>query len=294
MANLLIKNTESLPFAKVSIDNFEVTQVRFIFKNNTNSLIFKHKSIFEPFFSSTTTFIYPNFKFKRMITIQDWQLSKEKWLDKDLALMISDKDWKERTQKGDIKIWQRSFPDDKNDLFRWRLPKVAANHNEVFDVFTNKMVDYHHYWTAEYSGGYLVKEIDENTQIIYQQFDPNKPFISKRDLLYIQWSRKIDEKAIQTSFRSIVWEEIPLPKGFERIDWWGGHLFEANEDGTSQLVLIDRENQGGFFPSFLMNKIMPQYLIHQFESIIKFFEKGGVKTHEKLPKSQNTALTNKN
>ncbi len=138
------------------------------------------------------------------------------------------------------------------------------------------------------------KKIDENTQIIYQQFDPNKPFISKRDLLYIQWSRKIDEKTIQTSFRSIVWEEIPLPKGFEGIDWWGGHLFEANEDGTSQLVLIDRENQGGFFPSFLMNQIMPQYLIHQFESIIKFFEKGGVKTHEKLPKSQNTALTNKN
>lgn len=228
-----------------------------------------------------------------MIKFEDWQLNKEKWLDRDLALMTSDEGWKERTQKSDIKIWQRSFSDNKNALFRWRLPNVAASHAEVFDVFTNKMIDYHHYWTAEYMGGYVVKVIDENTQIIYQQFNPNKPFISKRDLLYIQWSRKVDEKTIQTSFRSIVSDEIPVPNGFERIDWWGGHIFEANPDGSSQLVLIDRENQGGFFPSFLMNMIMPQYLIYQFESIITFFEKGGTKTHEKLSESRNTALINK-
>lgn len=225
-----------------------------------------------------------------MIKLQDWKINKEKWLDIDLSLMTSDEGWKERTNKGGISIWQRPFPDDKNDLFRWRLPQVSANHTEVFDVFTNKMIDYHHYWTAEYSGGYLVKEIDENTQIIYQQFKPNVPFISKRDLLYIQWSRKIDNKTIQTSFRSIILDEIPVPNGFERIDWWGGHLFEANPDGTSQLVLIDRENQGGSFPVFIMNKIMPNYLTHQFESIVQFFDKGGIKTHEKLSESMNTAL----
>jgi hypothetical protein len=228
-----------------------------------------------------------------MITLKDWQQNKEKWLDKDLALMTSDEGWKKRSQKNEITIWQQPFADDKNDLFRWRLPKVAANHQEIFDIFTNKMIDYHHYWTAEYTGGYFVKEIAENTQIIYQQFDPNKPLISKRDLLYIQWSRKIDDKTIQTSFRSIIWDEIPVPKGFERIDWWGGHLFEANDDGTSQLVLIDRENQGGFFPSFMMNIVMPQYLTHQFESIIKFFKNGGAEGHQKLADSQNTALINK-
>lgn len=225
-----------------------------------------------------------------MITIQDWQENKEKWLDKDLVLMTTDEGWKERTQKGGISFWQRPFDDDKNDLFRWRLPKVAASHEEVFDVFTNKMIDYHHYWTAEYTGGYVVKVIDENTQIIYQQFNPNKPFISKRDLLYIQWSRKINDKTTQTSFRSILLDEVPVPKGFERIDWWGGHLFEANPDGTSQLVLIDRENQGGLFPAFLMNMVMPQYLTYQFESIIKFFKNGGVNGHEKLSNEKNTAL----
>ncbi len=93
-----------------------------------------------------------------MITIKDWQLNKEKWLDKDLTLMTTDEGWKERTQKGGVSIWQRSFDDDKNDLFRWRLPKVPASHIEVFDVFTNKMIDYHHYWTAEYTGGYVVKK----------------------------------------------------------------------------------------------------------------------------------------
>jgi hypothetical protein len=225
-----------------------------------------------------------------MITIKDWQSNKENWLDSDLALMTSNEGWKERSEKNGINIWQRSFSDDKNDLFRWRLPSVAASHEEIFDVFTNKMVDYHQYWTAEYTGGFMVKELDENTQIIYQQFNSGIPFISNRDLLYIQWSRKIDDKTIQTSFRSIIWKEMPVPDGFERIDWWGGHLFEANADGTSQLVLIDRENQGGLFPSFMMNLIMPKYLTHQFESIVKFFEKGGVDTHEKLLDTKNTAL----
>lgn len=225
-----------------------------------------------------------------MITLKDWQENKEKWLDRDLALMTSDTGWQKRSTVSNIDIWQRSFTDDKNDLFRWRLPKVAADHRTVHDVFVNQMIDYHHYWTAEYSGGFLVEELDEDTQIIYQQFDPNKPFISKRDLLYIQWSRKIDDKTIQTSFRSIVMEEFPVPNGFERIDWWGGHLFEANPDGSSQLVLIDRENQGGWFPYFMMNLIMPQYLSHQFNSIVKFFEKGGVNAHEKLANSQNSAL----
>ena len=225
-----------------------------------------------------------------MVTIKDWQLNNEKWLDKDLALMISDAGWKERTKKNGISIWQQSFADDKNDLFRWRLPSVAAGHKAVFDVFVHKMIDYHHYWTKEFTGGYLVQQIDKNSQIIYQQFNPGVPGISKRDLLYIQSSRKIDDKTIQTSFRSIVLENVPVPDGFERIDWWGGHLFEANSDGTSQLVLIDRENQGGLFPSFMMNKIMPNYLALQFESIIAFFNKGGAEKHEKLSEYKNTAL----
>ena len=228
-----------------------------------------------------------------MITIQDWQLHKEKWLDTDLALMTTNTGWKERTAKNGISIWQQSFADDKNDLFRWRLPRVEADYKVVHDVFANKMIDYHQYWTKEYTGGFMVKEIAADAQIIYQQFNPNIPFIAKRDLLYIQWSRRVDDKTIQTGFRSIVIDDMPVPAGFERIDWWGGHLFEANDDGTSQLVLIDRENQGGRFPSVMMNMVMPQYLTLQFESIVEFFNKGGPAGHEKLADERNTALSMK-
>jgi hypothetical protein len=225
-----------------------------------------------------------------MITIKEWSLHKEEWLDKDLALMTSNSGWKKRTDKNNITIWQQPFPDDKNDLFRWRIPNVAASYSEVFDVFVHKMIDYHQYWTAEFTGGIVVDEIDENTQIIYQQFNPNIPFISKRDLLYIQWSRKVNDHTIQTSFRSVITDKMPLVKGYERIDWWGANLFEANPDGTSQLVLIDRENQGGRFPSAMMNLVMPKYLIFQYKSIIEFFNKGGITAHEKLSESKNTAL----
>jgi hypothetical protein len=110
-----------------------------------------------------------------MITLRDWELNKEKWLDQDLSLMQSDEGWRERTQKNGINIWQRSFSDDKNDLFRWRIPKIEAAHSEVYDVFVNKMIEYHHYWTAEYTGGFLVKELEEDVQIIYQQFNPGIP-----------------------------------------------------------------------------------------------------------------------
>lgn len=225
-----------------------------------------------------------------MITLEDWRQNQEKWLEEDLSLMTSQVGWRQRTEKQGIPIWQRSFPDDKNDLFRWRLPRVAASHREVHDVFTHHMVDYHQYWTAEYTGGFLVEEVDANARVYYQQFDANLPLISKRDLLYIQWSRVIDDQTIQTSFRSIVMDSMPVPAGYERIDWWGGHLFEANPDGTSQLVLIDRENQGGRFPAFLMNASMPKFLIHQFEHIVEFFEKGGVDAHPKLAEAQNSAL----
>ena len=225
-----------------------------------------------------------------MITLNDWQLRKTEWLDKDLALMTTDAGWKKRGEKNGIYIYKQPFADDPNHLFRWRIPNVTADYKEVHDVFTNKMIDYHQYWTKEYTGGFLVKEIDEHTQIIYQQFNPGIPIISKRDLLYIQWSRMVDDKTIQTSFRSIVLDDFPVPDGFERIDWWGGHLFEANPDGSSQLVLIDRENQGGNFPSMMMNLVMPQYLTLQFESIIKFFSNGGVGAHAKIDDTNNTAL----
>jgi START domain len=208
--------------------------------------------------------------------------------------MTSDTGWRKRTQKKGIQIWQQPFTDDKNDLFRWRIPRVAASHRDVSEVFVHQMTDYHQYWTAEYTGGFVVEELTDNAQIIYQQFKPNVPFISKRDLLYLQWSRQIDEKTSQTSFRSLQLDTLPVTSGFERIDWWGGHLFEANSDGSSQLVLIDRENQGGRFPAFVMNNVMPGYLFHQVESIIAFFEKGGTHAHEKLPESTNTALTIRN
>ena len=34
-----------------------------------------------------------------MVTIKDWQINKEKWLDHDLILMTSDAGWRERTPK---------------------------------------------------------------------------------------------------------------------------------------------------------------------------------------------------
>ena len=61
-----------------------------------------------------------------MITIHDWQLNKDKWLDTDLALMTSDAGWKKRTKKKGISIWQQPFDDDKKDLFRWRIPVLSS------------------------------------------------------------------------------------------------------------------------------------------------------------------------
>jgi hypothetical protein len=80
-----------------------------------------------------------------MVNLQDWEQNKGDWSDSDFALITSNEGWKVRNQKNGINIYQRSFADDKNDLFRCRLPNIEALHTEVFEVFTNKMLEYHQY-----------------------------------------------------------------------------------------------------------------------------------------------------
>lgn len=38
---------------------------------------------------------------------------------------------------------------------------------------------------------------------------------------------------------------------------------------------LDRENQGGWFPTWLMNRTKPRYLSLQAEAVRRFFDAGG-------------------
>jgi hypothetical protein len=60
-----------------------------------------------------------------------------------------------------------------------------------------------------------------------------------------------------------------------RIDWWGAALCTPIDDAHSELVYLDRENQGGHFPAWLMNRTMTTYLVRQAEAVQRFFADGG-------------------
>jgi hypothetical protein len=41
---------------------------------------------------------------------------------------------------------------------------------------------------------------------------------------------------------------------------------------ASDLTYLDRENQRRSFPSWLMNRMMPRYLVYQAEQVRRFFD----------------------
>ena len=174
------------------------------------------------------------------------------------------------------------MPDDPNHLFRWRLPSVAAPAEVVFEGFVRRLLEYHKEWTREFAGGHVVDTLSPSARILYQRFEPGVPGIAPRDLCSIEVVRDLSPEIKLASFRSV--DRLPREAGYERIDWWGAALCTTREGGKdSELVYLDRENQGGRFPAWLMNRMMPKYLVLQAEQVRRFFSGGGPSALRKLP-----------
>lgn len=166
------------------------------------------------------------------------------------------------------------MPGDPNDLFRWRLSRVAAPAEVVFEGFVHRLLEYHREWTREYAGGHEVERLAPNARVVYQRFDPGIPGISKRDLCSLEIVRDLGPGEKLASFRSV--DHVPPAPGHERIDWWGAALCRDLPGGReSELLYLDRENQGGLFPAWLMNRMMTKYLVLQAEAVQRYFAQGG-------------------
>ena len=196
------------------------------------------------------------------------------WLDTDHRLMTEPDGWRLRARHGRIVIHSRPTPDDRNDLFKWEMPEIGASHEIVFDAFVHRILDHHGAWVRAYTGGRLVETISDAAKVFYQQFDPGIPGVRTRDLCYLVVTRRVSDRVLQASYRSV--DAVPEVKGFERIRWWGAHLcVEGSAPGTSSMIHLDRENQGGSFPAWLMNLSRPRHLRLRCEEIAKFFAGGG-------------------
>jgi hypothetical protein len=209
-----------------------------------------------------------------MERFDDWSQRSSAWLEEDFRLMNDDAGWKLVVERADLAIWSRPMPDDPNLLFRWRLPIVGAPADVVFEGFVRRVLDYHREWTREFAGGHVVDTLGDDARVIYQRFDPGMPGIAKRDLCSLEVRRRPAPGVELASFRSV--DRLPSEPKHERIDWWGAALCTTRADGkTSELVYLDRENQGGRFPAWLMNRMMPKYLVLQAEGVRRFFADGG-------------------
>jgi len=201
---------------------------------------------------------------------ESWAKHAEEWLDRDLALMTDDAGWQPVVSRPGLAIWSRAMPDDDNRLFRWRLAALEAPAEAVFEGFVHRLLEHHKEWTPEFVGGHVVQARDAGARILYQRFDPGVPGIAQRDLCSADVVRVLGPGRLLASFRSV--DALPPAPRHERIDWWGAALCRTLEDGErSELTYLDRENQGGYFPSWLMNRMMPRYLILQAEAVQRFF-----------------------
>ena len=209
-----------------------------------------------------------------MESMNDWSARAEAWLTRDHALMTSDDGWKALSAPSGIELWRRPMPDDPNHLFRWRLAVVGASAEVVFEGFVHRILAHHKEWTKEFVDGRVVSSPGPSARVIYQRFDPGVPGITQRDLCSLEVLRDVAPGVKLASFRSV--DALPPEPGHERIDWWGAALCRTRDDGvTSELTYLDRENQGGLFPSWLMNLTMPKYLILQAQQVQRFFAQGG-------------------
>jgi hypothetical protein len=195
------------------------------------------------------------------------------WLSVDLALLEDASGFAPTVARDDLQVGKRPMPDDPNHLFRWRLPVVNAPAEVVFEGFVRRVLDYHREWTREFTGGHVVSTPEADTRIIYQRFEPGIPGISPRDLCSAEVVQDRREGVKLVSFRSI--DTLPKTPGFERIDWWGAALCRPIDAHRSELIYLDRENQGGRFPAWAMNLMMTRYLVLQAESVRRFFANGG-------------------
>jgi hypothetical protein len=173
------------------------------------------------------------------------------------------------------------MPDDPNLLFRWRLPLVNAPADVVFEGFVVRLLDYHREWTREYAGGHVVESPAPDTRVLYQRFVPGIPGVAPRDLCSAEVVRELPGGVKLASFRSLA--SLPKVAGHERIDWWGAALCTPRGDGQSELIYLDRENQGGRFPAWLMNRMMTKYLVLQAEQVRRFFATGGPSELRRAP-----------
>lgn len=209
-----------------------------------------------------------------MESTRDWSARSAAWLAQDRELLTGTDGWKALAGRGEIELWSRPMPDDDNHLFRWRLPVVGAPAEVVFEGFVHRLLDYHKEWTKEFAGGRVVETLGPDARVLYQRFEPGIPGITPRDLCSLELVSRVAPGVLLASFRSV--DLLPAEPGYERIDWWGAALCTTREDGaTSELWYLDRENQGGWFPSWLMNRMMPNYLLIQAEAVRRFFADGG-------------------
>ena len=203
-----------------------------------------------------------------------WSQHSEEWLVRDHALLTDPSGFDAIVEREDLQVWRRPMPDDPNHLFRWRLPSIGAPAEIVFEGFVHRLLEYHKEWTREFAGGRVVEQLGPSARILYQRFQPGIPGIAARDLCSIEVVRDLAPGVKLASFRSV--DRLPAWPGAERIDWWGAALCTTHEGGkSSELVYLDRENQGGWFPAWLMNRMMTRYLVLQAEQVRRFFATGG-------------------
>jgi hypothetical protein len=228
--------------------------------------------------------------------LQWMKTSRSQWLKEDEALVRESDHWTVRREKneGDLRLTVRSRDDpsgDPNWLFSYYDHQVVELPLEVTTALYGSWVDLAQNWTKEQHFEKLLLE-SENVAIWFQFFLP--PLLAHicgaapRALVAAYTFSSSENGPTVISNRSVPKKWVSsLPRSSVLLMWHGGFLLHAEGAQKTSIVKIDRENQGGWLPTWLMNHfLMVKYLNEESTAIVKYIKTARKALIERYNKNQ--------
>jgi len=155
-------------------------------------------------------------------------------------------------KKKDVKIHLRQVEDSAVVMLRG-VATIPGSPEDILkcteDLESRKQ------WDELFISGSVVKQIDDNHQLIHFKFKSPSMVVTNRDFLMARAVRKCDDGVILSNHVSVVSDEdCPDCKGFVRGEVFAsGYWIKPNDDNTSTVAYVVQIDPKGWIPTAIVN-----------------------------------------
>uniref|UniRef100_A0A7S4MT69 START domain-containing protein n=1 Tax=Vannella robusta TaxID=1487602 RepID=A0A7S4MT69_9EUKA len=174
-------------------------------------------------------------------------------MDSLQKLCTSDDDWEYLNDKKDVKIHLRHVEDSAVVMLRGvtTIPKTPEEILKCTEDLESRKA-----WDELFIEGSVVKELDENHQVIHFKFKSPSMMVTNRDFVMARAVKRCDDGTILSNHVSVVDDDAPDAKGFVRGDVFAsGYWLKPNGDGTSTAAYVVQIDPKGWIPTAIVNVV---------------------------------------